>query len=1319
MMKTLLFRPCLTLFSLCLTLSLPARTDTDDVIKNYIRIGRNEGIASNHVTAIADDIYRRIWIGTAKGLNIYDSHRLTTLDRYSGSPVFALHDTGREMLIATRNYVETYDYGQGTFSRITWEGKELANTSSVFRNGKRIILVADHAVYSFENGRLDLLKSHLTNHRMCMDKFGSVWALHNETVYRTDARFDLVKSYRLTSSDQSPVTGICLYADSKGSIWIGTMKDGLYRYNRAYDEFRKEDLSALRPAGEPENINSINEDRYDRLWIGHNSGVAVYDYGDSHFKNYMFENSSNMTLTTTITAIHRTKDGNMALGSFFTGFFYVKDLNSDIRFSNLADYSKKTGVITANGIVKDDNNRLWVGTNSMGISILDADGERIGQISQRNAPINDNIVSLARDETGNVWAGSLSKGLYRIGPEGKIAHYIHQPGDRSSLTGTKVYALHALNKDSLIVAGNKGVDVYLHGRNMFASLIGPTSQEYEFCDICPYGDYLYITDVCSFFRFDRKTGKVGKFYYPQYQDNHFQCSYVDGQGRLWLGTAKGELLLFEGDTLITCLTDKHLARYSISNIQGDSHRNLWLTSGNNILQITPEKKVRRINLAWGMGENEFNVRSSYTDKDGRIYFGTTDGLIDFLPQDMAIREKRPPELFISDFRIFKNPVLPGESGILKKHINNTKRITLGNRQNALSFQVASIDFTPDEGIPSQCVYKLENVDNDWNELHSASREISYTGLSSGKYRFHTKLLTDNGDTLASKKIEIVIRPPFLLRWYMIVLYLFLLCVAAELARRFVRRQRQTKALIGQARREQEELTRLNALKLDFFTFISHEFKTPLSIISTLQNEIIPASSEPDSDIGIFKRSVKRLEFLINQLMEFRNMESQHTSVKMKKYDIVSFSEGIFKAFVPLYKQKEIACRFVSETETLPMMLDADKMEMLLGNLLSNAIKHTRQGGRCELRIARDGDDLVMDVFNTGNCLTEEQKAIIFQPYYRTDSSGDHPNSGIGLAIVQSIAQLLHIRLEVLSVENEGNIFRVRMPVNQDDSQEISQSPDSNKIVDQIIDNTLYIEEQNNLLSENDPTKFLVLIVDDDSDTRKLLRKKLQPDFDILSASTAKEALVLLKSHHPDVIISDVYLPEMDGFAFCRQVKDSPKLQHIPVFLITSGISAEARMQGIRAGADVFLQKPVNLQELILRLNNILRRKNVLRDYYSGVHHIPLDKQALNNADEIFIKKLTEYINGHLSDPDLSTNQLVRQTNISRTKLYLNVKRLTGLTPSKLILNIKMDQARNLLLSTSLTASEISWQLGYCNPNHFSRQFKEIHQVSPGVFRKRR
>jgi len=294
-----------------------------------------------------------------------------------------------------------------------------------------------------------------------------------------------------------------------------------------------------------------------------------------------------------------------------------------------------------------------------------------------------------------------------------------------------------------------------------------------------------------------------------------------------------------------------------------------------------------------------------------------------------------------------------------------------------------------------------------------------------------------------------------------------------------------------------------------------------------------------------------------------------------------------------------------------------------------------------------------------------------------------------------------------------------MPIIQDDNLKISSLNTHTNIVDQIVDNTMYIEEQAYSQNNNEEGKngFQILLVENDADTKKILKKKLQEHFHVLIASNGSEALLLMKSQNADVVISDIMMPETDGYELCKKIKENSKTRHVPVILITSDLSAESKIKGFQSGADAFLQKPINIQELFLRLDNILKNKNILRSYYSNLNLPNVGKQEVNNADEEFIREMTEYIYDHLADTDLSVHQLARHVNVSRTQLYLNIKRLTDQTPSSFVLNIKMAQAKKMLLTTSMTSSEISYKLGYCSPNHFSRQFKDFYKLSPSEFRK--
>ncbi|WP_418698189.1 hybrid sensor histidine kinase/response regulator transcription factor [Bacteroides sp.] len=1303
---------------LSVLLIVPSWGQSSNAIENYIHISKKEGISHNNISAIHDDRYGRIWIGTFNGLDVYDSNQLMHIDRYSGMQIYSLFDDGREMFIATEQFLEVYDYETGRFTRIQENGWDIsyAHAFSTLQAKDSIIILGNRSVYRYENRKVRLVKRDIPCARLVCDKYGTFWGLDDGRVHRMNENFDITKTYQLKNSDASLAKGLCIYADSRGIVWIGTIKDGLFKYNRADDCFQKESISIEYRNVELEDIASITEDEYDRLWIGFNYGISIYDYNNHQFKNYTFETKHNSLRNVAVTDIYQSKSHNMVIGSNFSGLFYIKELKSTERFFTLADSKENLGGITSNGIIKDKQSRIWVATNCKGISILDNEGHFIRRLDHTNSIISNNIISLETDSEGNIWAGGLSSGLYKIAPNDRITHYLHQPGDSTSLNGSFIQTLHTLNEDSMLVASNRGIEVFLCKKGIFGRLLYDSNKsDYNFYDIMWHGDKVYFVNTNSLFCFERSSGKLEEFPMNDSPYIKLQCGYVDRNGHVWVGTKKGELYSFENGKFELYINHKDIK--GLSGIEGDAKGNLWLASGDNLFCVTPGKEVRPFYLDWGLDGNEFNIRSSYTDKDGCIYFGAAEKFLKFDPAQMVSRTHTPPVLHLSAFKLFNVPVEAGESSILKTHIDNTEKIVLENKQNFISFSVTCIDYNRDQPlVPYRIVYQLKNYDDNWYSVNPASNEISFTGLTTGTYLLNIRMETEKGDVLGSKTIEIKICLPLWLKPYMILLYIVLLGIVAYVVYSFLRKQRKAKELVMQSKREQAEMAKLNTMKLDFFTSISHEFQRPLDIISTLQNDLLPADAEPDSESNIFKRNVKRLQYLIDQLMDFRNIESQHTPVRIGKYDLVSFLNDIYETFTPLFRQKGVAHEFITDTDSLSVLFDSDKFEMLIGNLLSNAFEHTYSGGKCYLKITHRDEVIIIDVFNSGECLTEEQKTAIFQPYGNIQSENVYSNGGIGMSIVDSIVKLLNINLSVVTVENEGNIFRIEMPLCEDDNIETI-SPKI-RIVNQIVDNTIYVEEQASFIGGGgkDGSLFQVLIVEDDADIKKILKKKLQNSYRVLLAANCGEALLILRSQSVDMVISST-AAQVCGLELCKAIKENEKTNHIPVLLVSSEFTPESKILAFRSGADAFVQKPINLQELQLRMSNMLKNKNVLRSYYSHLDRGNVKEQSLNNADEVFLKTLTDYVLSHLGDPELSIAQLSKHLNISRTLLYMNVKRIADQTPSAFILQMKMSQAHEMLLNTNLTVAEISDKLGYCNANHFSRQFKEFYNESPSKFRK--
>src|SRR5690606_20200977 len=421
-----------------------------------------------------------------------------------------------------------------------------------------------------------------------------------------------------------------------------------------------------------------------------------------------------------------------------------------------------------------------------------------------------------------------------------------------------------------------------------------------------------------------RTNKQTETYSLETQPNiYIQAAYCNPKGELLLGTTRGEIYLFK-DRRIEPYITKNIIRNSITGIQDDINGNLWVTAGNNIYRISPNKEILKTNLAWGLGNSEFNIRSSYK-YDNKIYFGTYNGLISFDPSSMNASDKiqTPPKIYIADFKVLNKSVAPEPDGLLRKHINATKKIQLENDQNFITFEIVNISY--DEKQASyKCVYRLKGLDDNWYEMSPSASEISFTGLTFGHYTLEIKLETTDHELIDRREIDIQILPPFYFRGYMILGYIVLALFALWGLYRFMQKQRNAKKQIENAKREQEEIKKLNAMKLDFFTHISHEFKTPLAVLSTLEQDVLINDEKKEVEVNIFKRNIKRLEYLINQLMDFRNIESQYATIQLGKYDIVSFTKDLFEAFSPLCKQKTISYEFISEIDSLALVFDADK-----------------------------------------------------------------------------------------------------------------------------------------------------------------------------------------------------------------------------------------------------------------------------------------------------------------------------------------------------------------------------------------------------------
>lgn len=1324
------------LLLLILKITLAAAQETY-TLSDYIHLGRINGLSSNTVMSIEDDNLGRIWIGTQKGLNIYDGYHLDAIAELEGVKVNDLHHTPGGMLIASPAFLSYYCYETGRLSKILINGKYIEYAESFQQIGDEVYFLGDQSLYAIRNGEVRRLKEELRATRLAIDKYQAFWMADKSTIYCFDPKLQNSKPYTLGGMENSSYRILCIYADERGDVWVGTVAGGLYRFNRATDKFETVNTDALTTSHKViQNIGGLCSDQLDRLWIGSHNGISIYDANNSFFQNYLFSNEYNINTNSTVTTVHRTKTNNMVVGTYTNGLYYIQNSQPWMQHFYLKTMDGSFSGITGNAIFKDKKENIWLGTNCNGINVIDKSGRILRQINEQSINIDNDIIGMTTDEDGTVWASSLSKGLYRIEGKGGFAHFTANPHVPESLTGNTVYAIHALNSDSIFIAANGGIDILETATNRFTHLCKSPQQDLEFFNITARGSKIYTISIDAIYCYDRITNKLSKTEVIQdYKQGFLQACYVDNKDRLWVGTTQGKIYCLENNQLSKANAIK-LPFTDICGISGDSNGSLWIATVEGLYVLDTTGTVSKYTIPLCERNNQFNVRSCYTDDEGNIYFGTTNGVLVIHPDKYLKAENQSPVLYISKFKLFGKEIEASDEGILSHHIHYTPRITLENYQNFISFIVNPILYKSHNADEFTCLYNLDGLDSNWYEVNPSSNEIAFTGLTAGTYHLNMKLVNGEGKALAEKTLEIVIKPPFLLSTLMIFIYLILLCILGYLVYRYFRDRLEAHRMIQESKQEQVALKRLNNYKLDYFTLISQEFSIPLSVLSILQNEILPEDESLRDDVRIFKRSISRLEYLMNQLMEFRIIEQEGAMVHNVSTNIVYFTKNLIDAFAPLFSRKNIVIHLKAETDELTVPFDPGKLEIILANLLSNIYRYSQEPGEGAIEIHPREGDVILKIYISGNTLTEDQKTTIFQPYFKTSDESRYLLNGLDSMIVSCLVKQLGITFNILSEEN-GNTFHIQIPNGSsltdippsDTKSDPALVTDTTFRVSTIVNNTIYEEDRKKaqaftLLSSHGGEGTLeanqtykVLLVEYDSDTRLVLAKRLKQYYSIVTAADTESALLVLKSHFVDLVVAGLDARHDDCIELCYQIKCHKQMMHIPVVIIFDKNQKDLKRKALEARADAVYEKALDIAELHLSLDTILYNKKILRNHYVEMSRVQAVEQVETNADETFISQLTDYIVHNFNKPSLSMTDLTEHLGVSRTQLYLHVKRITGMSPSRYILYIKMEDAKRLLLNTQKSSAEISYDLGYCNPNHFSKQFKEYYEVSPSQYRK--
>lgn len=1334
-------------------LTTAGKTYAEDPVFN--KLTTSHGLSHNTVYAIAQDRRGFMWVGTREGLNRYDGNTILTFyaDPRDSTKLFSNHITALEvggdglLYVGTSRGLHIYNDSKGIFKRIYYKKTQAGYISRILRTRDGTLLICSSTgLFVLKKGQSELsqLVSNINAIDLVEFKRGVFWISTLQKILMINEHGEVLREYttlrNLSNQSVSLDENIfCLFKDSFGDIWLGSKKDGLFKYDLEKDSFKPVITQHKFNRLEANAIRILSEDIHGKIWIGTESGLFIYDRTRGSFQHYTqsFDQSLTALSDKAIYAIYKSKEGIMWIGTYFGGVNIVKPREKG--FKSLASDGgfKQLNGKAISDIIQDKHDKLWIATEDGGVNIWD---RKTGSLSylknefgKKGLSVN-NVHSLYEDENDIFWIGTFLGGLNKYDLKNEtIRVYKKDQEETSAFTSNMVYAIHKDRNGELWIGTTAGLSKFNHKKGTYEPFKPEIFQEkfiYEIYEEHSGGLWICAINSDSLYHYNPVTTQLSKY---RYYDSAFSvnqgfiCALEDSKGQMWFGTINRGLVRLDrsSGTFTANTVEQGLSNNYVYGILEDSHDNLWMSTNKGLSKYNvQEQRFTNYDISHGLPNNQFNFKSAFKDRSGWMYFGTINGLCYFHP-DSLMENNTGLAIYLSDFKLFNKSVTVGAGSVLEKTIDATEEIVLRYADNVITLEFGAINYYSSGN--NKYAYYLEGFEQEWNFV-DGKNNATYTNLSPGEYIFKVKSANNDGfwsDNV--KQLKIIVLPPFWLSKWAMILYGVLIVALFLLYKTFLSYRNKEKMAVQIERMEKEKIREINQHKLNFFTYISHEFKTPLTLImASIDKFLQDKSVNEDNNTGYWsiKRSAKRLHFLIDQLMEFRKVETDHAHIHYAKGDVILFLRDTFMAFSPLFNKKQIDFYFNSDTTAFSTFFDADKLEKIITNLLSNAVKYTGENGLIEMETSiktnPEGpyDSIKIIIYDTGVGMDPEELQNIFTAFYQTEhgkKSGS--GTGIGLALVKSLTDFLNGTVEIESMQQTGTQVTLTLPLPRGVSKGNVEIVDGNRSID--IEHVLPLPDnghaQNGQLGNSVP-EYHLMIVEDSEELIDFLSEHFDKNYKIVQAGNGAVALGKIKKSAPDIIISDIMMPEMDGIELCRAVKSDINTSHIPVILLTAKTTIENKLEGLDGGADAYIAKPFSLKELDLVIKNQLNTRSKLRSHFLKFGSVKDMDMSFANRDQDFILKLTSIVEKHLDNAEFNITLFAQEACVSRSLLHLKLKKLVSLSASEFIRHIRLQKAANLLKGTGFTIAEIAYKVGYSDSNYFSRSFKEKYLVNPSEYK---
>lgn len=1336
-----------------------------------------DGLSHNQINHIFKDSKGFMWFSTASGLNRYDGYKFKVFfhnpsDNYSLPDNWVSNvqeDINGQLWIHTADGYVVFNPDKEKFERSQILLNEMGITNPVdlifIDKDKNMWCYANSfgfykyqpdtgkSVFFPQNGQTGQLSSGIiTDIKEAEESYLFVFQSGLiQYMDKSSLRITYTDNY-IQQQQKGNAHNYQAFVDADNDVWIySDIPLGTWLYHSRQKEWKHlgskySDSPFLLSS---DMIQDIIQDPNGLIWMAtDHGGIDIIDKKTNtltNLRNLPYDKRS--IAHNSINCIYPDNTGIIWIGTYKNGISYYSESIYKFGIEHL-NYFKKVDNFKpdVNSIIKDDKGSIWVGTNGSGLVRLDTRDESYpiyNHYSSGNSSLTDNvIVSLCAAKNGKLWIGTYLSGMDCF--DGKeFIHYRHDPNDPNSLANDNVWAI-VEDGSGMIWIGTlgSGLQKFNPNNRQFTTFNNSTQQqlssEYISSLFLGKNDKLILGTAIGITIFDIQTehseilmgNRKGNQSFTNLNVNQV---YEDSRGLIWVGTREGLNIWDPKQDKITQLYKSDgLTDNVISGIIEDNQHNMWITTSNGVSNIivhtdskTDEYHLSFVNYSEvdGLQSHEFNLRSVFKSSDGEILLGGTNGFNIFNPENIRYNTSQPKVLF-TGLKLFNEDVLVGVeyngNKILSSELNRVKEVTFKYGQNVFSVEFSAMNYVLPE--KTTYAYMLEGFNTDWLLTDHGVHSVTYTNLTPGKYTLRVKAANSDGFwSEESTALQIRIKPPFWLSAGAYIFYAFLLISILLLARYMIIKNEQQKFKMKQIELEAQRKHEMDEMKLRFFTNVSHELRTPLTlIISPLENMMKSiADDHQKHQLSLIHKNAIRLLNMVNQLLDFRKSDVNEHSLNLSYGDIISFLKNSFTYFTEYAEKKNIRLTFFSSVDELRMVFDEDKMRKIMMNLLSNAIKFTEKNGTVDVLVKllpkngeTDPEQIEIRIIDTGIGIKDDEKKRIFERFYQGKTKNeDFPGSGIGLHIVKEFVSICKGTIHVYDNAPKGSMFILQFPVDRL-KYIVSQSE---------VTKEEQIENPGDVVSngENDEApgrnETRILLVDDNDDFRYFMKDTLKKEFSLLEASNGKEAWEKILESSPDIIISDVMMPEMDGYELCEKVKNDVRTSHIPLILLTAHTAQEQELRGLETGADDYITKPFNFDILLLRINKILELRSYRQNRFKNQIEIEPAEITITPLDEKLIKNAIKLVEDNIDDSEFSVERLSKDLGISRVHLYKKMMSVTGKSPIEFIRIIRLKRAAQLLRESQLNISEIAYQVGFNNPKSFSKYFKEEFDVLPSQY----